>query len=280
MHEYTQYLGFAKSMAARASKIMQKYYDRSDITSYKDDESIVTIADQAINKDLINQVRRAFPGHAVDGEEEQFGKGKSRFVWVCDPIDGTFMYAHHIPVATFSLALVIDGAPTIGVIYEPFADNLYYAVKDKGAYLREHAFLQEINPRPKDKKLSVNDYRLDSRGSEGDFYMWPSAEYNLWPALEELGHKSYFGSIGGAVRACACVAGGDFNAVIFPGTKHKNCDVAAAKVIVEEAGGKVTDLFGHEQRYDRDIKGALITNGVVHDEILKVLAKHISSPKK
>ena len=277
MHEYTQYLGFAKSMAARASKIMQKYYDRGDITSYKDDKSIVTLADKAINKDLINQVRRAFPGHAVDGEEEQFGKGKSRFVWVCDPVDGTFMYAHHIPVATFSLALVVDGAPAIGVIYDPFADSLYYAVKDKGAYLRENAFLREINLRPKDKKLSVNNHKLGDRGSECDFYMFPNSKYNLWPALEDLNKKAYFGSIGSVVRAGAAVANGDFTALIYPGTAHRNCDVAATKIIVEEAGGKVTDLFGREQRYDRDIKGALVTNGVVHDEILKTLAKHIKS---
>lgn len=275
MYEYTQYLGFAKSMAARACKIMQKYYDRSDITSYKDDKSIVTLADKAINDDLISQVRRAFPGHAVDGEEGQFGKGKSRFVWVCDPIDGTFMYVHHIPVATFSLALVIDGAPVIGVIYDPFADNLYYAVKDKGAYLRENAFLQEINPRPKDRKLAVNSHKLSDKGSEGDFYMFPNSKYNLWPAMEELGKKIYFGSLGSVVRAGAAVANGDFTALIYPGTTHKNCDTAAAKIIVEEAGGKVTDLFGHEQRYDKDIKGAVISNGVVHDEIIKTLAKHI-----
>ena len=58
---------------------------------------------------------------------------------------------------------------------------------------------------------------------------------------------------------------------LFPGTKHKNCDIAAVKVIVEEAGGKVTNLFGEEQRYDKDIQGAIISNGKVHDEVLNVL---------
>ena len=69
-----------------------------------------------------------------------------------------------------------------------------------------------------------------------------------------------------------CVANGDFNLAIFPGTKHKNCDIAAAKVIVEEAGGKVTDLFGNEQKYDRDINGAVISNGIVHDEVIAALS--------
>ncbi len=58
---------------------------------------------------------------------------------------------------------------------------------------------------------------------------------------------------------------------IFPGTKHKNCDIAAAKVIVEEAGGRVTDLFGNEQRYDEDINGAVISNKKVHDEVINAL---------
>jgi fructose-1,6-bisphosphatase/inositol monophosphatase family enzyme len=56
---------------------------------------------------------------------------------------------------------------------------------------------------------------------------------------------------------------------------HKNCDIAAAKVIVEEAGGKVTNLFGENERYDREINGAVISNGAVHDELLSVIAKHV-----
>jgi fructose-1,6-bisphosphatase/inositol monophosphatase family enzyme len=72
-----------------------------------------------------------------------------------------------------------------------------------------------------------------------------------------------------------CVANGDFNLAIFPGTKHKNCDIAAAKVIVEEAGGKVTNLFGNDQRYDQSIKGAIISNSIVYDEVLEVLNNNI-----
>ena len=72
-----------------------------------------------------------------------------------------------------------------------------------------------------------------------------------------------------------CVAEGNFTLAIFPGTKHKNCDIAAVKVIVEEAGGKVTDLFGHEQRYDQNINGALISNGNVHEEIVEGITKYL-----
>ena len=76
-----------------------------------------------------------------------------------------------------------------------------------------------------------------------------------------------------------CIASGDFSLAIFPGTKHKNCDIAAVKVIVEEAGGKVTDLFGNEQRYDEDINGAVISNGKVHNEVIETIKKYLVDKK-
>ena len=65
------------------------------------------------------------------------------------------------------------------------------------------------------------------------------------------------------------IATGNFSCDLFPGTEHGNCDIAASALIVEEAGGKVTDFFGNTQRYDDAIKGAIISNGVSHEEILE-----------
>ncbi len=166
------------------------------------------------------------------------------------------MYARHIPVAVFSLALTIDGIPVLGVIYDPFTNNLYSAIKGQGAFKNN-------------KKIEVNNYKLDDIKSVANFDIWPAAEYNIIEVIKKLGKKTYFVAIGSVIRACTCVASGEFSLAIFPGTIHKNCDIAAAKVIVEEAGGKVTDLFGEEQRYDQDIKGAIISNGVVHDEVIE-----------
>ena len=136
-----KYLKFAKDIAYKAGKIMIKYFEDNSEVSYKLDQTIVTKADTEINQYLIKRVKETFPTHSVDGEEEQFGK--SNYVWVCDPIDGTAMYARGIPVAVFSLALVIEGVPTIGVVYDPFTDSMYSAIKDKGAYKNN-------------KKISVN----------------------------------------------------------------------------------------------------------------------------
>ena len=99
------YLDFAKDIAKYAGEVMMKYFTQNNGASYKGDKTIVTLADTEINSYLIKQVKEKYPSHSVDGEEEQFGK--SDYVWVCDPVDGTAMYARHIPVAVFSLALVI-----------------------------------------------------------------------------------------------------------------------------------------------------------------------------
>ncbi len=255
-----EYLEFAKDIAYQAGKIMLKYFNQNNGASYKGDKTIVTLADKEINSYLIKKVKEHYPEHSVDGEEEQFGK--SNFVWVCDPVDGTAMYARHIPVAVFSLALVINGVPNVGVVYDPFTDSLYTAIKGKGAYKNN-------------EKISVNDYTLDDMKTVCHYDLWPNADYNISKVLQELERKSYFIGIGSVIRACMCIASGDFTLAIFPGTKHKNCDIAAVKVIVEEAGGKVTDLFGNEQRYDQSIKGALISNGIVHDEVIEIIKKYI-----
>ena len=259
-----EYLIFSKEIAYEAGKIMKKYFSEDNGANYKYDQTIVTKADIEINSLLIKKVKEKFSTHSVDGEEEQFGK--SNYVWVCDPVDGTAMYARHIPVAVFSLALVIDGVPTVGVVYDPFTDNLYSAVKGSGA------FKNGI-------KISVNNIELDDMKSVSNMDMWPEAEYNLYDVIKELGKKTYFVGVGSVIRACMCVANGDFNLAIFPGTKHKNCDIAAAKVIVEEAGGKVTDLFGNEQRYDGSINGAVISNSFVHSEVIDVIKSNIENLK-
>lgn len=262
MNTYNEELNFAKEIAIEAGKIMKKYFSKKDISSYKGDKTIVTLADKEINSYLIKRVKEVYPTHCVDGEEEQFGE--SKYVWVCDPVDGTAMYARNIPVAVFSLALVIDGISTVGIVYDPFTDNMYSAIKGQGAYQN-------------DERISVNDYELEDKRSVSHYDMWAKSKYNLFPVITELGEKTYFIGLGSIIRACSCVASGEFVSAIFPGTTHKNCDIAAIKVIVEEAGGKVTDLFGNEQRYDESINGAIISNGKVHNEIVNVIKKYLKN---
>lgn len=186
-----EYLEFAKDIAKEAGKIMLKYFNMDNGASYKGDKTIVTLADTEINSYLIKRVKEKYPNHSVDGEEEQFGK--SDYVWVCDPVDGTAMYARHIPVAVFSLALVVKGESKVGVVFDPFTNNLYTAIKGKRAYKN-------------DERIMVNDYELDDMKTVCHYDLWPDADYNISTVIQELGKKTYFIGLGSIIRACMCVA--------------------------------------------------------------------------
>lgn len=257
--EKQEYLAFAKDIAYAAGEMMLKWYDRDIQSHYKSDETIVTIADEEINQFVIDSVKKHYPSHDIDGEEKSQKTGAS-YVWVCDPIDGTNPFAMGLPVSVFSLALVVDGVPQVGVIYDPHGDKLYSATKGGGAFIN-------------DEKLCVSQEDL-SRKARVNLDWWADAEYDVAPIIYQLTHEkgAYILCPGSATHAAARVAKGDFVASVFPGTEGKHVDIAAAKVVVEEAGGKVTDLFGHEQRYDRAIKGAIVSNGVVHDVLVEYLS--------
>ena len=166
-------------------------------------------------------------------------------------------------MSVFSLALVIDGQPEVGVIYAPFSERLYWAVRGQGVYL-------------KSRPIHVSQDSLDDR-VEMNVDWWPSAPWDVMQVVHDLAYEKdvYVTTVGSTTHAAALVARGEFVASVFVGTKGKNVDIAAAKVIVEEAGGKVTDLFGREQRYDHDICGAVLSNGIVHEEIVKAMRKLI-----
>ena len=260
-----QYLEFAKNIAIDAGAIMLKYFNTELKANYKDDETIVTIADKEINQLVIDRVHEFFPAHDIYGEEAQDFSNKSSYLWACDLVDGTAMYARGIPTAVFSLALVIDGEPVVGVVYDPFTDHLYSAAKGEGVYCN-------------DAPISVNDIQLADMKAVSNFDIWPEADifHEMSGLIAGLNKTTYLVSIGSCINACMQVAKGTFVAQVFSGTKGKNVDIAAAKVIVEEAGGKVTDIHGCGQRYDRDINGAIISNGLVHDEIIRAIKERQS----
>jgi fructose-1,6-bisphosphatase/inositol monophosphatase family enzyme len=252
------YLEFAKLLAHKAGDIMLKYFDQALQHHIKEDKQIVTIADEEINQMVIEQVEAVYPEHSILGEEASVNK-KSDYVWVCDPIDGTVPYSRGIPVSVFSLALVENGNPIVGVVYDPYTKRLYSAAKSSGAFLND-------NP------IKVSTKKL-ARHSIINVEWWSDAEYEVEGPLHKISAETntYVLKIGSIIQASCLVAAGKFEAAVFSGTVGKYMDIAAIKVIVEEAGGKVTDLFGDDQRYDKDIKGAVISNELVHSDILNYL---------
>ncbi len=251
-----EYLEFAKDIAYYAGKVMKQYFFNDGMNiEYKDDKTPVTEADKLINEYLIEQVQETYPDHSVLGEEAKNING-SEYVWVCDPIDGTASFTHHIPIAVFSLALVKNGEPIVGAVYDPFLDEMYTAIKNRGAF---------CNGKP----IHVNDKKYGELGGTIDYCMWDKAKYDTLKIIQEIRKDFRTGELGSVAHACMLVASGKLSGEIFPGTSHGHCDIAASKLIVEEAGGKVTSFKGTDQRYDQAIDGAIITNGIIHDEIIE-----------
>ena len=255
------YLEFAKEIALYAGKIMLEFYNDNIDLNYKEDKTVVTLVDKKINSYLIEKVKENYQNHSVIGEEESLKKD-SEYVWVCDPLDGTGMYVNHIPVFVFSLALVHNGEPIVGVIYNANEDKMYSAIKGEGAYCNN-------------VKIHVNDKDLGDLGYRTNIEIFNNNIIDEVSLLKELKSSSKISSIGSVARSCMAIATGDFSCDIFPGTSHGNCDLAASYLIVTEAGGKVTNIYGEEQRYDSDIKGAIITNGISHEKVLQKVKKYI-----
>ena len=261
-NQHQEWLDFAKSVALEAGDIMRKYFGKKPDSHLKANNTIVTVTNEEINDLVIKRVTERYPAHDIDGEEVSQCCG-SKYVWACDPIDGTTSFIMGLPVSVFSLALVIDGQSEVGVIYAPFSDHLYWASRGCGAYM---------NSQP----IHVSQHSLDDR-VEMNVDWWPSAPWDVMQVVHDLAYEKdvYVTTIGSTTHAAALVARGEFVASVFTGTKGKNVDIAAAKVIVEEAGGKVTDLFGQEQRYDQDICGALVSNRIVHEDIVEAMRRLI-----
>ena len=255
------YLDFAISMALYAGEEMKKNFGSLNKIDYKGDRTPVTLVDKKINHYLIEQVKEKFPDHSVIGEEEQ-SDNKSDYVWVCDPVDGTGMYTDSVPTSVFSLALVVDGEVQVGVVYDPFMDNMYTAIKGQGAYCNFN-------------EIHVNDKHIGDLGYRVNFEMWNSAKYDTMQIVHDMLPNVRISDIGSVARSCMSIATGGFSCDLFPGVEHGNCDIAASSLIVEEAGGKVTDFYGQKQRYDQAIDGAIITNGTSHEEVLDYVKKYV-----
>jgi len=260
MNDYQKELAVAKQLAKEAGVIMLTYFNSAAADpTIKTDRTIVTKADTEINSRVITVLTQATPGYSIWGEEESSIIAGAPYTWVCDPVDGTMPFSKAIPISTFSLALVDQhGQSVVGVVYDPFQDRLFEAVKGHGAYLNG-------------EKLSVSN-KTDLADAYIDDELWLSDEDGI--AFDSP--KDLFNEAGAKVTTqCSAVimgcfvAKGAYEAMIFGQGKPE--DIAALAVIVPEAGGMVTDLFGNPQRYDTNIRGAVVSNGKIHGTICEVL---------
>lgn len=257
-----QYLTFAQTLATQAGDIMLEHFQ---VGVAKEDKELegntpVTIADTAINRMVIEAVSQEFPTHSVIGEEETSIKSEAEYTWVCDPIDGTIPFVMGVPTNVFSLAMVdSSGQPVVAVVHDPYQERMYWAVRGEGASMNGAPI--HVN--------DVNDLSKAYVGASG------SRSNTVDPAAfkAEIIARVYrplmFNS---TVYEAMLVATGQMSATMYLGGGSH--DVAATRLIVAEAGGRVTDVFGNEQRYDQGVKGEIISNGHVHDALLEIADRH------
>jgi fructose-1,6-bisphosphatase/inositol monophosphatase family enzyme len=257
MNNYQEELEVAKNIAQQAGAIMLQYFDGEQGLELKQDNSFVTVADKKINQLVIEELAKHFDDILIGEEESTGGYGMGRR-WLCDPIDGTKAFVWGTPTAMFSLALVVDGMPVLGVAYDPFLNKLYEAVSGEGAYCNG-------------KQLHVSTKKL----TEGVVGVISSVKGILkrpgyLVALAEAGVT--FATFSGAVYKGCLIACGKITG--FPNPRISPHDIAAVHVIIEEAGGKVTSATGDNLDYSKPFKGAILSNGVVHEELIRAFREH------
>lgn len=253
-----EYLEFAKQLAQEAGEIMSKYFLATN-TEWKADATPLTQADTEINSLVIQRIAAAYPEHSVLGEEESAMQDSS-YTWVCDPVDGTMPYSHGLPISTFSLALCEDGVPQVGVVYDPFMKRLFYATVGGGAFCNDDPI--RVN-RQELKNALIEAAAFPAHPSK----MAVDCGNGIYEYLENTEAKVV--RMWSTILPTCLVALGSFSATMLNITLPE--DAAAIKVIVEEAGGRVTDLYGNDQRYDQPTKGFIASNGVIHDELVKIV---------
>lgn len=252
-----QYLELAKEIAEESSVIALKYFGFDTDKTWKSDNTPLTQADTEINSLVIRKIHEKYPDHSVQGEEESVHKEGAGYVWICDPIDGTMPYSLGLPTFTFSLALVdrTDGQPILGLINDPVQKHMYWAYKGSGAFRNGKRIFVNKDSDLKNTYLDVDGTRKSPGPSKAE----------IIDRLRDKGARSMvlLSLIYGAIQ----VANGKFTGAVFLNSFAH--DIAALKIITEEAGGKVTDLYGNSRRYDEEGAGCVFSNGILHDDIME-----------
>ncbi len=269
-------LDVAVRLARTASETILDHYSREIVSEQKlgvdGHYEPVTAADKEASRIIIAGLREAFPDDAILSEEEvdevEDRLSASR-VWIIDPIDGTAGFVKKDGDFAVQIGLAENGVAVLGVVLLPFHGRTYSAIKNSGAYV-EH---NDAGP----WKLAVSDLSEFDDMTLAFSRNHPST--GISAILSEFGFadSTQRGSIGLKI---GLIAERQADAYIHLSSRTKLWDTCAPQVILEEAGGRLTDLFGESFRYDvRDLQnygGIVATNGGSHDLVLEKLGPILS----
>ncbi|RIL00005.1 MAG: inositol monophosphatase [Proteobacteria bacterium] len=249
----------AVRLAREAGAIQRERYETAiEVSSKSRPIDLVTEVDRACEAHMVETLRRERPGDDILAEEggAHTGGGKA-WRWVIDPLDGTVNYAHGYPCFCVSIGVEHEGVRTVGVVYDPLRDELFEAVRGGGA-LRNGRPIRVSAVASIGRALLSTGFAYDVQDSEHD---------NLAQFVRAVKSSGGVRRDGSAALDLCYVACGRFDA--FWELKLHPWDVAAGILLVEEAGGRVTDLAGGPPPASgREIASS---NGLLHDDLLRVL---------
>ncbi len=247
---------------AGAKELMHFFNGTFTISNKEGINNLVTEADHAADKAIQAIIRKAFPEHGIVSEETAEKITESEYKWIIDPIDGTVNFANGIPICCVSIGLENNGKMLMGAVYNPNMNEFYFAEKGNGATLN-------------DKKITVSDKKevLRSCLVTGFPYTYLDQPNGPIQVFERLIRKGIpVRRLGSAAIDLCWVAAGRFDG--FYEHQLNAWDSAAGFIIVEEAGGKVTDLKG--DIYSPYQPGIIATNGLIHEELIEWVQGNLS----
>jgi myo-inositol-1(or 4)-monophosphatase len=261
MSQYSEFVSTAQAIAREAGSLLRGYYERGVSAEYKSDVDIVTEADRASEKLIVERLKAALPDHGVYGEEGARSGLDSEFRWYIDPLDGTTNFAHGFPVFAVvmgcekrhaGLAADEDGEMVAGVIYDPLRDEMFSAARGEGAFLNGKA-IHVSTAKLLQESLIATGFPSQKRHAS------PNVHFYQEFTLRSHGVRR----AGAAAIDLAYVACGRLDG--YWEFQLNPWDTSAGYLLVEEAGGRITHFDGG--KFTLDSREVLATNGLIHAEI-------------
>lgn len=244
--------------AHAAGDIIREYFQGSFRVDNKEGiNNLVTEVDRHSEKKIIGIIKNYFPGHSIISEEVGELMQDSPYQWIIDPIDGTVNFAHGIPICCVSIALKHNDDLLLGAVYNPMMNEFFFAEKDKGAFLN-------------DKPIRVSQKSDFAKAClvTGFPYKWPNSTEHPIRVFERFILQGLpVRRLGSAAIDLCWVACGRFDG--FWEYNLSSWDVAAGYLIVQEAGGTITNFEGAP--YSVFDKETLATNGLIHENMISLI---------
>ena len=246
-----------RAIDAGAAELRRYFNGSFTISSKESINDLVTDADHASERAIIKIIQDKHPDHFILSEETGSVQTNSKTKWIIDPIDGTINFANGIPICCVSIGVEQDGEMLMGAVFNPFMNELFFAEKGKGATLNE-----------KPIKVSDKDNLLTSCLVTGFPYQYLDVANGPLEIFEKLIRKSIpVRRLGSAALDLCWTAAGRFDG--FYEHKLQAWDSAAGYIIVQEAGGVVTDLKG--DKFNPYQPGIIASYGKIHDQLLALM---------